>query len=248
MISEQTNINNIQNPQHIVLGNKKNLLTEKKLRYKHVDTFYPNEEKELLRKLDLYQNELNEIVIAKKLEISSIIDYEKSKLEKIKNSLKLYEQNNSILKNKLIEKENKIENFQNNFINKENQNLINIYNQILIIRKTNFKDFDTRINFFSTNDRVINRLKKELYLYMNFLKLRILKNDLNNKENENSNELAKKNNNDDCFEGYFLNLEENYLKNIKIKKDLNDNTKAVIFWSSFVECFKSKKSENIIKK
>ena len=173
----------------------------------------------------------------------------------MKEKIILKSQEISLRKNKIISLEEKIEVNQKQIQEEFDKEKNDIIDSINSIRKENAIFFESKIEFYSKGNNEIKQLKKKLYMYMNFLKLRIL--------NSNNNSISNKNitigNDSKEKEGYFINREKYCIRNFDLKlneiKNINNNMnmnnyyegkfyQAKKFWGKFIDCFIADNNNN----
>lgn len=189
------------------------------------------------------------------------LDDRKNSFTELTNNIdELAEKRNFIYKS-IINIDNKLKNIFMSILEEVSAKLNELYKKIIQTRKNNFKTFDNRVKQICSNNNYFKKLKKKLYLLMNILKLRILiypencerkqENIKNHYFNEEEKEINKINNNANIkadneinilrpkvLQGYFINIEKNFIKPIEVDKHMTEHKKAVLFWNSFYECFK----------
>jgi len=194
-----------------------------------------NDEKEIFVKDKEVSKHLKKTTEDNKNFINSKLNKDESKVSEIKEVILDLNNENKEIKNKIISIENKIESYLSNQLEQAQLTLKNVYNDLLVLRKNNFKNFDNRVNFYYKSNKSIRKSKKKLYLFMNFLKLKILDRNLIDENQILSN--FRSQDKDIIDIGYFLNVEKNIIKPFSIKENLDEVSKTKYFWTNFYEFF-----------
>ena len=194
---------------------------------KFSNVFHFNEEKELDNKreieyISLLTNEMKKLKIRvdnKEKEIEKEIqNIEESSINAIKEKIIKKSEENLSIRNRINSLEQKTEAIQmkikQDYFNEMNK-LIDCINSI---RKENAIKFENKVEILSKNNKEINQLKKKLYLYINFLKLRIL--------------------DEEEKEGYLINKEKYILRKFSLSKISNSKEERILktkfFWKNFI--------------
>jgi len=179
-----------------------------------------DDESNYLKKLEITENNVIDILEHRKnvlqIENENKEKFHKSNLENIE----AINKENLELRKKLFELENQFDHLNIEF-NKCNELKQKYHNDIIKIRKDNTKDFDAKLNVLKQQDKRIKTLKKELFLIINLLKMRIV----------NLDSLDE----DQMIKGYIINIEKNTIKYIQFNKNEDAIKKCTDFWNSMKE-------------
>lgn len=179
-----------------------------------------DDESNYLKKLEITENNVIDILEHRKnvlqLENENKEKFHKSNLENIE----AINKENLELRKKLFELENQFDHLNIEF-NKCNEMKQKYHNDIIKIRKDNTKDFDAKLNVLKQQDKRIKTLKKELFLIINLLKMRIV----------NLDSLDE----DQMIKGYIINIEKNTIKYIQFNKNEDAIKKCADFWNAMKE-------------
>jgi hypothetical protein len=144
-------------------------------------------------------------------------------VKQLENKIELIEQSNNAnleLRKKLIELEKNYEHLYLEF-HKCKDMKAKYHNDIIKLRKENTKDFDTKLSHLNKQDKTIRLLKKELFLIINLLKLRIV-----NLDSLDEDKLIK---------GYLVDIEKNTIKYLQINKNEQALINCINYWQSMKE-------------
>ncbi len=180
--------------------------------------------------LDDETNYLNKLEITE-ANVMTILEHRKNLLKmENENKIKMHEsiltnidsmnKGNLELRKKLLELENRFDHLNSEF-KKCNEMKQKYHNDIIKIRKDNTKEFDAKLNNLKQQDKRIKTLKKELFLIINLLKMRIV----------NLDSLEE----DQMIKGYVINIEKNTIKYIQFNKNENAIEKCINYWNSMKE-------------
>ena len=191
-------------------------------------------------------NYLNKLEITE-ANIVNILEHRKNLLKREnENKLKMQEsildnidgmnKENLDLRKKLVEMEKQFDHLNSEF-NKCNEMKQKYHNDIIKIRKDNTKEFDMKLTNLNKQDKSIKTLKKELFLIINLLKMRIVNLDTLNE--------------DQMIKGYLINIEKNTIKYIQFNKNEEAIEKCLKYWNAMKdliiveEDFLNKEKENL---
>jgi hypothetical protein len=124
---------------------------------------------------------------------------------------------NSDLRKKFVQLEEQLEmlNIESKKIEEKKQKY---YTDIIKLRKESTKELDQKVNLLNKQDKQVKALKKELYLLMNLLKIRVV----------NIDSIAEEN----VIKGYLVNTEKNSIKYLEInKQEKKDINSCLAYWT-----------------
>jgi len=137
--------------------------------------------------------------------------------ESVLDNIRSINKENLELRKKLVEMEKQFEHLNSEF-NKCNEMKQKYHNDIIKIRKDNTKEFDMKLTNLNKQDKSIKTLKKELFLIINLLKMRIV----------NLDTLKE----DQMIKGYLINIEKNTIKYLQLNKNEDAIEKCLKFWNA----------------
>lgn len=179
-----------------------------------------DDESNYLKKLEITENNVVDILEHRK----NVLQFENENKEKFHKSnlenIEAINKENLELRKKLFELENQFDHLNIEF-NKCNEMKQKYHSDIIKIRKDNTKDFDAKLNVLKQQDKRIKTLKKELFLIINLLKMRIV----------NLDSLEE----DQMIKGYIINIEKNTIKYIQFNKNEDAIKKCADFWNAMKE-------------
>jgi hypothetical protein len=179
-----------------------------------------DDESNYLKKLEITENNVVDILEHRK----NVLQFENENKEKFHKSnlenIEAVNKENLELRKKLFELENQFDHLNIEF-NKCNEMKQKYHSDIIKIRKDNTKDFDAKLNVLKQQDKRIKTLKKELFLIINLLKMRIV----------NLDSLEE----DQMIKGYIINIEKNTIKYIQFNKNEEAIKKCADFWNAMKE-------------
>jgi hypothetical protein len=104
------------------------------------------------------------------------------------------------------------------------------YTDIIKLRKESTKELDQKVNLLNKQDKQVKALKKELFLLMNLLKIRVV----------NIDSIAEEN----IIKGYLVNTEKNSIKYIEInKQEISDVNSCIAYWTQMNELLTEEKAD-----
>lgn len=106
------------------------------------------------------------------------------------------------------------------------------YNDIIKLRKESTKEIDQKVNLLVKQDKNVKLLKKELFLLMNLLKIRVVNLDVQEEEN--------------MIKGYLVNTDKNFIKYIEINKNEEMSKNCFSYWQQMKDLLEPKpEKENV---
>ena len=188
-----------------------------------------DDEANYLKKLEITEGNISSFLIHRKNLIQKENENKISQLETIKKEIDRENNNNIQLRNELIEKEKQFEELNREY--KKCSELKNKYhNEIIKLRKENTKEFDNKVSMLNKQDKTLSALKKELFLLINILKLRVVNLDSVDE--------------DESVKGYLLDIDKNALKYIESKKTEDEFIHCIKYWTSMKELLLGEDKEN----
>lgn len=178
------------------------------------------DEKKYLSKLEILDGNITNIFQHKKNLALRDLENKENNLEKSCKDCEIANLKNSELRKKLAELENQYEHLNFEF-KKCSEMRQKYYNEIIKIRRDNTKEFDSKLNTLNKQDKNLKMLKKELFLLINLLKLRVVNLDTVDE--------------DKFIKGYILDLERNTIKYIEVTTSQEALNDCFTYWTSMKE-------------
>jgi hypothetical protein len=179
-----------------------------------------DDELRYLKKLDITDGNISCIFEHKKNLLMRQVDLKRTQLETLSKEVDNANLQNIELKNKLIELETQFTHLNLEF-KKCSEMKQKYHSDIIKIRRENTKEFDNKLNTLNKQDKKLKQHKKELFLLINILKLRVV----------NLDSLAE----DKFVKGYLIDMEKNTIKYIEINRNQEAINNCIIYWSAMKE-------------
>lgn len=210
----QTNAK-LQNNKRLSVAGDKLINLNSKSNYGYFTNF--DDESSYLNKLDITEANILNILEHRKSLLKSENENKLKMHESIMTNIEAMNKGNLELNKKLVELEKQYDHLYLEF-NKCNEMKQKYHNDIIKIRKDNTKEFDMKLNNLNKQDKNIKTLKKELFLLINMLKMRIV--NLDSMEE------------DQMIKGYLINIEKNTIKYIQLNKNEHSIEKCLKYWNA----------------
>jgi hypothetical protein len=191
------------------------------------------DEKKYLNKLEILDGNLTNIFQHKKNLVMRDMEMKENNLEKLSKDVEIANYKNSELRKKLTDLENQYQHLNFEF-KKCSEMRQKYYNDIIKIRRDNTKEFDNKLNTVNKQDKNLKMLKKELFLLINLLKLRVVNLDTIEE--------------DKFIKGYILDLEKNTIKYIEVNRSQEALSDCFTYWTSMKELLCDKKINQELEK
>ena len=188
-----------------------------------------DDELRYLNKLDIIDGNVMSIFEHRKNLLIRQNENRKALLDNITTQVENANNFNLELKRKLFSLSSQQEDLNTEF-NKLSELKKKYYSDIMKIRRENTKEFNNKLNTLNTQDKGMKLLKRELFLLMNLLKVRVL--------NSDTAELEK------CIKGYLVNIENNSIQYVEVNKCEDVFKNCFSYWTSMTNLHQIKSSSN----
>jgi hypothetical protein len=176
-----------------------------------------DDESSYLNKLEITETNILNILEHRKNLLKSENESKLKMHESILENIDTMNKGNLELSKKLVELEKQYDHLYSEF-NKCNEMKQKYHNDIIKIRKDNTKEFDMKISNLNKQDKNIKTLKKELFLIINMLKMRVV----------NLDSIEE----DHMIKGYLINIEKNSIKYVQFNKNEEALEKCLRYWNA----------------
>lgn len=170
-----------------------------------------------LNKVEVSESNIKRLIEYSKERRKSENDSLRNEYMQLVNSLQISNKENIELRNKLSEMDKQYDELCNEY-NKCNELKQKLNNDIIKLRKDTLKDMEGKLNTLAKQDKTIKHLKKELFLILNLLKLRVINTDSVDQDN--------------CIKSYMIDIHRNKLKYLELKRNENEKIKLNSFWNN----------------